>query len=135
MEINEENDKNNYNLIDFSKYKITKVENGEDNSNLDEITYKVIIIGYQAVGKSTIIQNLVNESDIKDNYKSILGFDIFNYIANVNEKLITMQIWDICWFIDFSTCTPKLYKNTVFAIVVYAVNNEFSFQHLDNWIN
>ena len=132
---NNNDNKTNNNSIDISKYKITKVEKGEDISNLEEITYKVIVIGDPAVGKTTIIQNLVNESDIKENYKSTIGFDIFNYTAHVNEKLITMQIWDTCGLIDFSACTPKLYKNTALAIVVFAVNKESSFQHLDNWIN
>ena len=135
IEKEENNNNANNNSIDTSKYKITKVIKGEDISNLDEITYKVIVIGDPAVGKSTIIQNLVNESDIKEHYKATIGFDIFNYTAHVNEKLITMQIWDTCGLIDFSACTPKLYKNTSLAIVVYAVNNETSFENLDNWIN
>ena len=130
------NNKDNNNLIDFSKYKIKKVEKGEDISNCEEITYKVIVIGDPAVGKSTIIQNLVSECEIvKNQYKATIGFDIFNISAHVNEKIITMQIWDTSGLIEFSASTPKLYKNTVLAIVVYAANSPTSFQNLDNWIN
>ena len=135
-EENNNNNKDNNNLIDSSKYKITKVEKGEDISNLEELTFKVIVIGDPAVGKSTIIQNLVNESEpIKNKYKATIGFDIFNYSAHVNKKIITMQIWDTCGLLDFSASTPKLYKNTALAIVVYAANNSSSFQNLGNWIN
>ena len=133
---NNNNNKDNNNLIDFSKYKIIKVEKGEDISNFEDLTFKVIIIGDPAVGKSTIIHNLVNESEpIKNQYKATIGFDIFNYSAHINDKIITMQIWDTCGLIDFSASTPKLYKNTALAIVVYAANNPSSFEHLDNWIN
>ena len=57
MENNDNNEKegNNNNIIDLSKYKIVKVEEDKDISNLEEITYKVIVIGDPAVGKSSII--------------------------------------------------------------------------------
>ena len=142
MENNENNEKeeNNNNKdnnnLDFSKYKITKVEKNEDISNCEEIIYKVIVIGDPFVGKSTIIQNLVNENEpIKNQYKATIGFDIFNYRAHINEKIITMQIWDTSGLMDFSAFTPKLYKSTALAIVVYAANNPTSFQNLNNWIN
>ena len=64
MENNEKNEKeenndnkDNNNLIDLSKYNIVKVDKNEDIS--EELTYKVVIIGDPAVGKSSIIQNLV----------------------------------------------------------------------------
>jgi Ras-related protein Rab-11A len=134
MENNEKEGNNN--IIDLSKYNIVKVEKDEDISNLEEITYKVIVIGDPAVGKSSIIQNLVNESEpIKEVYKSTIGFDIFNYSAHINEKLITMQIWDTCGLIDFSTCTPKLYNNVSLAIIVYEIDKKNTFDNIQNWLN
>ena len=140
MENNEKNEKeenndnkDNNNLIDLSKYNIVKVDKNEDIS--EELTYKVVIIGDPAVGKSSIIQNLVNESEPMKEYKATIGFDIFNYSAHVNDKLITMQIWDTCGLIEFSACTPKLYNNVSLAIIVYAINKKETFENVQNWYN
>ena len=138
MEINEKEDITNNKdnkTIDTKKYNIIKVEKGEVIANFNDITYKVILIGDPNVGKESIIQNLINESKPNNGeYKPTIGFDIFNYSAHVNEKIITMQIWDTCGLMDFCTCTPTLFKNTSLAIIVYDISNKYSFENLENWI-
>ena len=127
METNEKEESTNNadniyaNGLDTSKYKITKVEKNEDISNFEEIIYKVVLLGDPDVGKNFIIHSLIESEPIKEAYKATLGFDIFNYSAHVNEKLITMQIWDTCGLIDFSACTPKLYNNVSIAIIIYNI--------------
>ena len=139
MKTNEKGDTTNnidIKTIDTKKYNIKKALKGEGISSLDDITYKVILIGDPNVGKESIIQNLINENRPNNGeYKPTIGFDIFNYSAHVNEKIITMQIWDTCGLLDFCTCTPSLFKNTSLAIIVYDISNRVSFENLENWIN
>ena len=68
-------------------------------------------------------------------YKTKIGFDIFNYSAHVNEKLLTMQIRDTCGLIEFSSCTPKLYNNVSLTIIVYEINKKEAFENIKNWYN
>ena len=126
---------NGVNGLDISKYKITKVEKNEDISNFEEIIYKVVLLGDPDVGKNFIIHSLIESEPIKEAYKATIGFDIFNYSAHVNEKLITMQIWDTCGLIDFSACTPKLYNNVSIAIIVYNITKKKTFENIQNWYN
>ena len=139
METNEKEDTSNntdIEIIDTKKYKICKVGKGEDISNFEELTFKVIVVGDPNVGKEYILQSIFEESDIiKNEYKATIGFDIYNYTVHVNEKIITMQIWDTLGLLDFSVGTPKLYKNTSLAIIVYDITNRSSFENLNNWIN
>ena len=137
-----DNDKNNnksqnsYITLDTSKYNITRVNENEDTSKYKEVTFKLIVIGDIAVGKSSIIQCLVNEGEkIKDDYQATIGFDIFKYKSKVNDIVINLNIWDTCGLIDFSACTPSLFKNANIALVVYAIDKKKSFENLDNWIN
>ena len=141
METNEKEESTNnadniyVNGLDISKYKITKVEKNEDISNFEEIIYKVVLLGDPDVGKNFIIHSLIESEPIKEAYKATIGFDIFNYSAHVNEKLITMQIWDTCGLMDFSACTPKLYNNVSIAIIVYNITKKKTFENIQNWYN
>jgi small GTP-binding protein len=133
---------NKFSKLDISKYKIIPIKKDEnedsdrDEEEIKEITFKIVIIGDQGVGKSSIIKSLVNENEeFKNYYKATLGFDIFHYKAKVNDIIIKLQIWDTCGLKEFSSCTPNLYKNASLAILVYDINNKDAFDNAENWLN
>lgn len=137
MEKNEENnneeheikENNNENLI--QKYKIEKI-NEQYLGN--EITSKIILIGDSGVGKTSLTIRLTQKL-FNDKAKSTIGFDIFKYVAGINDQIFKLQIWDTCGLEEFSACTPSLYKNASIAIIVYAINDRKTFNHLENWKN
>ena len=125
-----------YKTLDTSIYKISKVEAEKNISKKKEITFKLIIIGDVAVGKSSIIQSLVKGKDaFKENYKATIGFDISKYKSKVKDIIINLNIWDTCGLIDFTAYTPSLFKDAVLAIVVYDITKRKSFENVQNWIN
>ena len=75
---------------DKSKYKIEYL--GEKFSKELKI-YKVIIIGRYGVGKTTIINKLMNK-EIDKEYDPTMSIDIKNLQMKVNDKIIQIQIWD-----------------------------------------
>ena len=137
MEHNENNDNNNINenkksaILTNSNYKIEILK--EDILS-DEITSKIIIIGDSGVGKTSLSLRLTKNL-FEDAPKTTVGFDIFKYVAKINELTIKLQIWDTCGLEEFSSCTPSLYKNAALAIIVYAIDSRKSFDHLENWKN
>ena len=143
MEDNENNnqEKNNENdqkeeikastLLTNSNYKIEILK--EDNLS-DEIISKIIIIGDSGVGKTSLSMRLTKNL-FEEAPKTTVGFDIFKYVAKINELPIKLQIWDTCGLEEFSSVTPNLYKNAALAIIVYAIDNKKSFEHLENWKN
>ena len=118
--------------IDISKYKIEYI--GEKFSK--EIkAYKVIVIGRYGVGKTTIINRLM-EKEIDGEYEPTLSIDIKNIQAKVNDKKIQIQIWDCCGNDKYAHKTPNLFKDAYISLLVYAINDkEKSFEDLDNWYN
>ena len=118
--------------IDISKYKIEYI--GEKFSK--EIkAYKVIVIGKYGVGKTTIINRLM-EKEVDGEYEPTLSIDIKNIQAKVNDKKIQIQIWDCCGSDKYAQNTPNLFKNSYISLLVYAINDkEKSFENLDNWYN
>ena len=111
-----------------------KIEILKEDILIDGIISKIIIIGDSGVGKTSlslrITKNLFEEAP-----KTTVGFDIFKYVAKINELVIKLQIWDTCGLEEFSSCTPSLYKNAALAIIVYSIDNKKSFEHLENWKN
>jgi small GTP-binding protein len=55
--------------------------------------FKVILVGVQAVGKSSILCRLVN-SQLANSYQATVGIDYHSYATVVNKKSLSLQIWD-----------------------------------------
>ena len=115
-----------------SKYKIEFL--GEKFSK-DLNSYKVIILGRYGVGKTTIINTLMNKKIKEGEYAPTLSIDTKNFQVKVNDKIIQIQIWDCCGNDEFALNTPNLFKNASIAILVYAINDKKSYDALENWYN
>lgn len=65
----------------------------ESHQEVKTRAFKVIIVGPQAVGKSSILYRL-SESKFNNAYLSTVGIDFKTYAVRVEEKLYSLQIWD-----------------------------------------
>ena len=116
---------------DESKYKIEYL--GEKYSK-DLLTYKVIFLGINGIGKASIINKLMRKV-IDEDYSPTMSIDIKNIQAKVNDKIIQLNIWDCRGNDKFALSTPNLFKNVSIAILIYAINDIQSFNVLENWYN
>ena len=116
---------------DESKYKIEYLDS---KYSKELLTYKVIVLGLYGVGKTSIINRLMNK-EIDIDYAPTISVDIVNLQVKVNDKIIQIQIWDCCGNDEFAISTPNLFKNTSVALLVYAIDKEKSFKNLEEWNN
>ena len=65
----------------------------ESQGDIKGRAFKVIIVGPQAVGKSSILFRL-SESKFNNAYFSTIGIDFKTYSTNINDKVYSLQIWD-----------------------------------------
>ena len=100
----------------------------------DLITYKVIILGINGVGKTSII-NKLGKGEFDKDYFPTISADIKTFQVKVYDKIIQIQIWDTCGNEKFVESTSNLFKNTFIAILVYAINDINSFNDLGKWLN
>ena len=49
--------------------------------------------------------------------------------------MVKLQIWDTCGQEFYRSLVSSFYRNTSLAIIVYAINNQKSFDDLDLWIS
>ena len=120
-----------YENEDESEYKVEFI--GKVFSDKKK-TYKINILGLNGVGKSIISFRILNNK-FKDNSSPTISVDVENFQVKVNDKIIQLQLWDSCGNEEFAQTTPNLFRDTVLAIIVYAINDRKSFFAVEKWNN
>ena len=74
---------------------IRQIEILPENTEKADLTFKVIIIGDSAVGKSSLVNKAVkNQFDF--GYTATIGYEFFSFFVKIDEKVLKLQIWDTC---------------------------------------
>ena len=97
------------------------------------ISFKIIIIGDSGVGNSCLLKRAV-QNTFDPNYHATLGFEFLLMHFHVNDIKVKLQIWDTCGEEKYKSLIKGFYKNTSLALVVYDINDQNSFDSLNNWI-
>lgn len=104
----------------------------EDES--DTQTFKVIVIGEPAVGKTSVIQRYVNGQFRKD-YQMTIGVDFSLKIIQMDKTLVHLQLWDIAGQDRFSSLTRVFFKDASAACIVFDITSRKSFEKVADWKN
>ena len=106
-----------------------------DNS---KITYKIIIIGDSAVGKTCIFKkitsNTFNEKSI-----STIGMDRRTLFFTIKDSKgsdleIEVQLWDTAGQERFRSITTTYYKSSQGLLLMYDITKRETFSNVENWI-
>jgi len=92
---------------------------------------KVIVLGDSSVGKSSLIERIKNNRF--QELSSTLSIEYHSYITSVNDYTLRMQLWDTAGQEKFNSIISNYYKGTDVGIFLYAIDNEKSFQDVENW--
>lgn len=93
---------------------------------------KLIIIGNQGVGKSSIIDRFINNS-YWPNVQPTLGVSYgTKYLF---DRKVKIYIWDISGNERFKQIAENYYRGADGIILVYDTTDYFSFQQIFKWIN
>ena len=111
-----------------------KVEILEEDPGDFDLSFKLIVIGDSAVGKSCL--SIKATKGIYDqNYNPTIGFEFLTFFVKVDESNIKLQIWDTCGQEVYRSLISSFYHNSSLAVLVYAINNKNSFMSLESWLN
>ncbi len=94
---------------------------------------KIIFTGDVAVGKTSIVNTLLN-SKFSEEYEASIGVDFFSKTLNYKGKQIKLQIWDSAGQEKFRSLIPNYIKGAALVFLVYDVTNRNSFDSLPNWL-
>ena len=108
------------------------------NENSQKITYKMIIIGDSAVGKTCIFKKITSGTFTEKSISTIgmdrrtLSFTIKNEEGNDLE--IDVQLWDTAGQERFRSITTSYYKSSQGLLLMYDITRKETFDNLENWI-
>lgn len=103
------------------------------DSNAGKYKYKIVFLGNQSVGKTSIIHRFIYDS-FDDNYQATIGIDFMSQKMYVEDKTIILNLWDTAGQERFKSLIPSYIKDSAVAIVCYDVTSRDSFQSVEKWI-
>lgn len=116
-------------LIDEEKLTIER--NLIESDQYDK-SIKVIILGDSYVGKSSLINRLINNNFSE--LSSTLSIEYHTYITSINDYKLRMQLWDTAGQERFNSIISNYYKGTDVAIFMYSIDKEESFKNIEVWV-
>jgi small GTP-binding protein len=96
--------------------------------------FKVVVVGMTCVGKSSLVQRLVQGTFNEDN-TSTCGADFYSYSIQLENETIRLQIWDTAGQERFRSISKQYFRNAMGAILVFDISNLESFDALSGWLN
>ena len=98
------------------------------------LTFKIVVVGSSGVGKSAIVQRLV-DGTFREEGQSTVGVEFKPFIIPVDDQNVKLQIWDTAGQERFKSVSKAYFRNAVGAVLVYDISNDASFEDLSNWLN
>jgi small GTP-binding protein len=115
-------------IIDDEK---ENIERNLVESEVYDNSIKVIILGDSYVGKSSLINRLINNKFVE--LASTLSIEYHTYIISINEYKIRMQLWDTAGQEKYNSIISNYYKGTDVAIFVYSIDKQETFENIQMW--
>jgi len=97
-----------------------------------KVLVKIIIIGESGVGKTALLHQYVTGNFIQE-HKSTIGADFHTSELSIESKTITLQIWDTAGQERFQSLGNAFYRGADACILVYAIDDDKSFQAIEEW--
>ena len=96
--------------------------------------YKIIFLGDQAVGKSSIL-NRFSQDKFEQEYQATIGLDFHSKNATINGANIRLLLYDTAGQEKFKSLIPMYIRDANIIIVVYDITIKDSFTHTSHWVN
>ena len=98
-----------------------------------KIKLKLIVLGDQFSGKSSILRRYKDNEFILNNSTTI-GVDFIASTINHNNNEYTLHIWDTSGQEKFNSIITSYYRNIAVALIVFDLTNLKSFYNLKKWL-
>ena len=96
-------------------------------------SFKIVFLGDQSVGKTSIIHRFKYDQ-FEDNYNATIGIDFITQKMYIEDKTITLNLWDTAGQEKFKSLIPSYIKDSQAIVVVYDITNQDSFESISKWI-
>ena len=104
-----------------------------DEGNIESC--KIVLLGESGVGKTSIINQFIEES-FSDEERASSGASFFTKEICLNDtKLVKLEIWDTAGQEKYRALSRMFYKDAGIALLIYDINRKESFEEIKKyWI-
>lgn len=104
------------------------------NSSLAPLAkYKLVFLGDQSVGKTSIITRFMYDN-FDRHYQATIGIDFLSKTMYLEDRTVRLQLWDTAGQERFRSLIPSYIRDSSVAVVVYDVTNKASFLNTGKWV-
>eukprot|EP00004_Rigifila_ramosa_P013798 TRINITY_DN3085_c0_g1_i1.p1 TRINITY_DN3085_c0_g1~~TRINITY_DN3085_c0_g1_i1.p1 ORF type:complete len:207 (-),score=40.63 TRINITY_DN3085_c0_g1_i1:23-643(-) len=103
----------------------------QPNANLAK--YKLVFLGDQSVGKTSIITRFMYDS-FENTYQATIGIDFLSKTLYLDDRTVRLQLWDTAGQERFRSLIPSYIRDSSVAIIVYDITNRDTFAGVDKWV-
>jgi len=100
---------------------------------MKRITAKVLLLGSQGVGKTSILMRQTNET-FNEKVKSTIGASFSQSSLQIGDNVVMLQIWDTAGQERFRSLVTMYYRNATAAFLVYDITDNLSFLQVKSWV-
>jgi small GTP-binding protein len=97
-------------------------------------SYKIVIVGASGVGKTAIVNQLVNKT-FKEEGQPTIGVEFKSFAIQAEGENVKLQIWDTAGQERFRSVSKAYFRNAVGAVLVFDLTQKPSFDELNTWVN
>ena len=99
----------------------------------DLIKFKLIVVGNQGTGKSSILNRFVNET-FEENYQATIGLDFQSKNITIHDQDVRLIIYDTAGQEKFRSLIPMYIREAQIILIVYDICDKESFDAIPKWI-
>ena len=99
----------------------------------DLIKLKLIVVGNQGTGKSSILNRFVNET-FEENYQATIGLDFQSKNITIHDQDVRLIIYDTAGQEKFRSLIPMYIRESQIILLVYDISDKESFDSIPIWI-
>nr|CAI44487.1 rab_C59 [Paramecium tetraurelia] len=105
-----------------------------NKSQSQQEVYKIILVGDQGVGKSSILLRYTKDLFNRE-YNVTIGLEFASKKVTVYDYALTLQIWDtvMMQYFKFLGRLRSIQKNSAAIIIVFKLTSRDSFQSVSGW--
>ena len=97
-----------------------------------DYVFKIVTLGESGIGKTSLINRFTYDSF--ETLSTTIDNSICYKHLDIENKIIKIQLWDICGSERFRRVIPNFYRNASGAVVAYDISDKWSFDQVKTWI-
>jgi len=93
---------------------------------------RIVMIGDSCVGKTSLLNRLVQDSHNPNEMPTIGAVNLL-YRINVGDDTVTVNIWDTAGQEKYRSLAPIYFRNSTAAVIVFDITSFESFSNIEKW--